>query len=695
MKSKELKELKVLNLTDKQIDKFNKMNGAGRRKTNIRTKSSSWVYKYNSAIVAAVEKGILKIAIFKREDIEKNKKEPVATMFIDKEDKEWKTYIYGEDKWSNATIFNLMYRKVSFNAYDEEYTYTDELTNKVVKEYLNEAGSVKKVIYNWQNYKGNKKRMTEIQQIDSFMESVPEVPRDFEKYVWNTVFRNEATFIFMKAGKVDEGYCTHCRQMVPIPSKKPKHNEKGKCKKCGTVVTYKGWNKQESINTSRRISLVQRCNEEEYVLRIFEASERYRDRNWNKSDRHIGEIYRYRLNRWFDKVEVFEHGEFRRTGVIRWCHEIPKGMGYWYGPSSEGIPYTKNLKRILKNSPIPKSQYIPIAEILKNADEKQYIELDKVLQKCNKYPDVVEKLGKIKMYRICNQICKEYNFPDELNQYGSKLKEILDLPMEYIKQAVQMNADRKDIMIMQAAVVAQKDIAMKNISIEQIDKVREYFKYTDRSSLIILFGKGNLTKTLNYLDRLARETEQPDRIAIGRDYRDYLEQLEKLQIPATKKNKFPQNFYEAHEELTEIIEEKAEAVRKLDIKRKNKELKKLVKKLEKLYTLNSEEYEIVWPKSKKDFIVEGQLQHNCVGGYFDRVVEESTVVFFLRKKEEMKKPFCTVEFMRGRCIQCRTAYNKEAPAEVMNEMKKITKNYMKNIKQFEKTNCNEVLSMLA
>lgn len=111
-----------------------------------------------------------------------------------------------------------------------------------------------------------------------------------------------------------------------------------------------------------------------------------------------------------------------------------------------------------------------------------------------------------------------------------------------------------------------------------------------------------------------------------------------------------------------------------------------------MYYAESDKYIIVWPKSKADFQNEGQLQHNCVGGYFDRVVKRKTTVFFFRYKENEKEPFCTIEFKGDKLIQCRTKYNQDAPEEVMQFMKKISSNY---IKEMNKKATNEILNVAA
>ena len=116
------------------------------------------------------------------------------------------------------------------------------------------------------------------------------------------------------------------------------------------------------------------------------------------------------------------------------------------------------------------------------------------------------------------------------------------------------------------------------------------------------------------------------------------------------------------------------------MREKNKILRKVVEEVKSDYEARSNTFVIVWPRSKADFTKEGQLQHNCVGGYFDRCAKGDTTVFFLRKKEEPEKPLCTVEFNEGKLVQCRTKYNGQAPEDVMKYMKKIEEHYKRQRK---------------
>lgn len=78
-------------------------------------------------------------------------------------------------------------------------------------------------------------------------------------------------------------------------------------------------------------------------------------------------------------------------------------------------------------------------------------------------------------------------------------------------------------------------------------------------------------------------------------------------------------------------------------------------------------YITVFPKSKQDFITEGQEQNNCVGGYSSYVIEGHKIVAFIRRKDNIEKPFITCDICdinNGPYInQFLKAYNQYVPRE--------------------------------
>ena len=84
----------------------------------------------------------------------------------------------------------------------------------------------------------------------------------------------------------------------------------------------------------------------------------------------------------------------------------------------------------------------------------------------------------------------------------------------------------------------------------------------------------------------------------------------------------------------------------------------------KAWEFEDEEYMVVVPTCAEDFITEGKLQHNCVGGYVEAVLNENRGchVIFLRKKENPEIPVLTVEIdsyngRQPRISQFLLAYN--------------------------------------
>ena len=63
------------------------------------------------------------------------------------------------------------------------------------------------------------------------------------------------------------------------------------------------------------------------------------------------------------------------------------------------------------------------------------------------------------------------------------------------------------------------------------------------------------------------------------------------------------------------------------------------------------QYIIMLPHNVSDVVQEGQMQHNCVGSYIDRIVKRRSLVFFIRKKDDPNQSFVTAEYVRGRITQ--------------------------------------------
>lgn len=80
--------------------------------------------------------------------------------------------------------------------------------------------------------------------------------------------------------------------------------------------------------------------------------------------------------------------------------------------------------------------------------------------------------------------------------------------------------------------------------------------------------------------------------------------------------------------------------------------------------LTSKKLQIVCPKQTDDLIAEGQALHHCVGTYIERVAAKKCLIVFVRRVEEPKKPYVTVEVRDGKIEQIHGDHNSDPTEEV-------------------------------
>jgi hypothetical protein len=77
-----------------------------------------------------------------------------------------------------------------------------------------------------------------------------------------------------------------------------------------------------------------------------------------------------------------------------------------------------------------------------------------------------------------------------------------------------------------------------------------------------------------------------------------------------------------------------------------------MKEIEKMEYENDEfEFCVKTPTKPEDLVIEGLELHHCVKSYIDRVCKGETNVLFIRRKDDVSKPFFTVEVTPDRVIR--------------------------------------------
>lgn len=159
------------------------------------------------------------------------------------------------------------------------------------------------------------------------------------------------------------------------------------------------------------------------------------------------------------------------------------------------------------------------------------------------------------------------------------------------------------------------------------------------------------------LERAHRYMEEQE--GYPSDYQDYLSECRALEYEWRKNILFPKDLQEAHRKTASMV--KLQASKML-----NKTYQKRRKILMPIFTFEDDIYQVIVPRKIQALVKEGEEQHNCVGGYMERVAKGDTNVVFVRAKDKPRKSLGTVEVSNtGMVIQARAAFNKALPEDVM------------------------------
>ena len=79
--------------------------------------------------------------------------------------------------------------------------------------------------------------------------------------------------------------------------------------------------------------------------------------------------------------------------------------------------------------------------------------------------------------------------------------------------------------------------------------------------------------------------------------------------------------------------------------------KQLIPLFEK-YCYSDDNFTVLYPESANDLAKEGIRLHHCVKSYIEDVINKKTIILFIRKNENINKPFFTLEVKNNTVRQC-------------------------------------------
>ncbi len=224
------------------------------------------------------------------------------------------------------------------------------------------------------------------------------------------------------------------------------------------------------------------------------------------------------------------------------------------------------------------------------------------------------------------------------------------------KNRHQLRLEPHDIKIIIDAFKTKKDIR----HLQQIYNKRKAFMHETGLKDLRAFVRGETDKFLAYIEKQNTNF---------RSYDDYKRACEYLGIDMSiEKNRYPHDFKRWHDIRTdEYRSEKA----KRDEENRKEFYDNFRAVAEKYGALEFDKigFVCIIAKSPTDLKNEGRILHHCVGGmgYDQKFVDEKTLIFFIRTKENPETPLVTVEYSikEKKVLQCYGDHDTKPSEEIL------------------------------
>lgn len=552
----------------------------------------------------------------------------------------------GTLKWRTASLDNLgkhyayITKECAFYRQSDEKRVTQFCKNPELKGF----DALNRLQDKIMNKRLNIKIRAREQEISERMKSVPPIPHGLKNWIHYEILPQYIFYDYKRGNNPMKAYCTCCCKDIFVSG--AKYNGKGKCPNCGKNIKFKSSGKVKRVWDRTTVQSIQKINNNEVILRIYKIFNGLR--NWRKPDYHIRECARIFIRQDENKkisIDAY-YDSYKLSILTSWKHgNRPKFSFYQYYFESDfcGYLYCKNLPGILSGTPW---QYCQIERFHKL--DRERLEVTPYFSSYHKYP-AIEYLIKLKLTKLAAQIIYKNEYQHIINAEGKNLRETLgvepgDLP---IFQKININADQLELyqQLKKQGIRVDENLLIwyQQHNILSIENLLIPLKYMTQNKLMRYVDE-QFESLKDYKTKYGTHRyETPGRILS--EYKDYLNMGSKLEYNfADNFVLFPKNLLEAHDQTSKLYDTKKKAIL-------NNLIKDAYKKLIEQYRFTKNGLTLIPPKTAKEIVNEEHTLHHCVSSYVDSVANGRCVILFIRKTDNSKEPFYTLELQNNRIIQ--------------------------------------------
>lgn len=510
------------------------------------------------------------------------------------------------------------------------------------------------------------------------MELVPPVGKDFLRWAEEEgLYWSRFVFYRYARKKQMRGWCTCCRQEVLIEKGMVRHNKKGICPNCKKQVTFiASGRKPRQMTHVAKISKLE-CADGKILYREF-----YISKDYGGIFPHTWDFKCTEEMRWYLDAEG-------RIESYRRCIEY--GMvGKWYRSrktyTKATILYPGGILEAVSKTPY---QYCALSDYLK-ANPREKIYPVGYLQAYQKFPGL-EYLVKARLYKIVWDLMELPGRTRNLKT-GRDLRTVLEIKTKQEMELVRNNmVGLNDLRNVQKFIAGGVKLTSEELlccfrlygADEELLKDNQYLplkKLTGYlASQVDRFGTGRGCRLDQKPETIENQEIDEHRRFLGL-WRDFVRFMEELHYETKNEILFtPYDVHKEHDRLYKEYEDMRNKKKQAEQRRKDRKLKKYLAEEKSLLDgkIENKKFQLVVPESGAEIRREGRLLGHCVGSYTDNVLSGQCQIYFIRKKEEPEKPYYTVEWKKGRIVQCRgkknCGYNKEMELFLKSAEKKVNR----------------------
>ena len=597
----------------------------------------------------------LTLYIYDRERALKGISGPLWTMFqtssdfitLTRDDK-------GHIKWRTARFVNL---DSSYDFTDKCAFYSQSDETRVQKYFRSKFSGFSPLVHAQSDILAARLRKRQ-RQIDrtvlARMRPVKALPRGLESWVRRSIMPAYFFYDYQRGQKTVTGTCSACGGQLTLSG--IKHNGRATCPHCNRELTMKARGRQRRILNRYTCQVVQRVSENELVIRIIKAIYRYdTDQpketiyenarifvSWDESGTISCERYYYTY--WDYELTPWKQGE----------RPEPYPYQYNYEPDTCGYVYPKTLHGLLLGTPW---HYCPVNLFFENY--KEPMEFTLFLAAYLRHPRF-EHLIKVGFYNLAASLANSRYDVRTLDETQNRTHRILKVAPEDIDFLRDLGASLSALRVYQEYVkenlkgrqellrwIIENQVSRDVDKILQNLSVHKFLRYMDQQYSFLKFRRTKNGK-IRYKNMQALVSE----------YRDYLDMCVRERYDL--RNDFvllPKDLQKSHDQLAGRIKHKADA-------KELRKFKAVYKRLGGTLDYEHDGMTIICPVTPDDVITEGQTLHHCVGSYIHRIANGECLILFLRRSDDVSKPFYTIELRNQEVAQLRGRGNSNPTPEV-------------------------------